>query len=118
MARWARRDPFVAPATVQALSPCAVRTNTSVSLQNVPEARAGIDAYMGFYNEEWSHQALGYQTPREVSALSQRTRPRKWGRNPRTLGHYQPQRNVGGRAIGAPLYQPEAGPPSPWGYSL
>ncbi len=34
--------------------------------QNVPEARAGIGAYMGFYNEERPHQALGYRTPREV----------------------------------------------------
>ena len=25
--------------------------------QNVPEARAGIGAYMGFYNEERPHQA-------------------------------------------------------------
>ena len=34
--------------------------------QRVPEARAGIDAYLGFYNEERPHQALGYRTPREV----------------------------------------------------
>jgi len=36
------------------------------SYQRVPEARAGIDAYLGFYNEERPHQALGYRTPREV----------------------------------------------------
>ncbi len=34
--------------------------------ETVPEARAGISAYLGFYNEERPHQALGYQTPREV----------------------------------------------------
>jgi len=34
--------------------------------QRVPEARAGIGAYLGFYNEERPHQALGYRTPREV----------------------------------------------------
>ena len=34
--------------------------------QRVSEARAGIGAYLGFYNEERPHQALGYQTPREV----------------------------------------------------
>jgi putative transposase len=34
--------------------------------QRVPEARAGIGAYFRFYNEERLHQALEYQTPREV----------------------------------------------------
>ena len=34
--------------------------------QRVSEARAGIGAYLGFYNEERPHQALGYRTPREV----------------------------------------------------
>jgi len=34
--------------------------------QRVPEARAGIGAYLRFYNEERPHQALGYRTPREV----------------------------------------------------
>jgi hypothetical protein len=34
--------------------------------QRVPEAKAGIGAYFGFYNEERPHQALGYRTPREV----------------------------------------------------
>jgi putative transposase len=34
--------------------------------QRVPEARAGIGAYLGFYNRERPHQALGYRTPREV----------------------------------------------------
>ena len=41
-------------------------TNTSGLLRNVPEAQAGIDAYMGFYNEERPYQALGNRTPREV----------------------------------------------------
>jgi putative transposase len=30
---------------------------------SVDEARAGIRRYIGFYNDERSHQALGYQTP-------------------------------------------------------
>jgi len=34
--------------------------------QRVPEARAGIEAYLGFYNEERPHQALGYRTPGDV----------------------------------------------------
>ena len=34
--------------------------------QNVPEARAGIGAYLRFYNHERPHQALGYQTPQEI----------------------------------------------------
>lgn len=34
--------------------------------QNGAEARAGIGAYLEFYNRERPHQALGYQTPGEV----------------------------------------------------
>ena len=34
--------------------------------QRVPEARAGIGAYLSFYNQERPHQALGYRTPGEV----------------------------------------------------
>jgi putative transposase len=34
--------------------------------QNGSEARAGIGAYLDFYNWERPHQPLGYQTPREV----------------------------------------------------
>jgi putative transposase len=34
--------------------------------QNGTEARAGIGAYLDFYNQERPHQALGYQTPRQV----------------------------------------------------
>ena len=32
----------------------------------VREARAGIDAYMNFYNNERPHQSLGYRTPAHV----------------------------------------------------
>ncbi len=32
----------------------------------VRKARAGIDAYMNFYNNERPHQALGYRTPAQV----------------------------------------------------
>jgi putative transposase len=34
--------------------------------QNRSEARAGIGAYLDFYNQERPHQALGYQTPGDV----------------------------------------------------
>ena len=34
--------------------------------QNGTEARAGIGAYLDFYNQERPHQALGYRTPGEV----------------------------------------------------
>jgi putative transposase len=34
--------------------------------QRVPEARAGIGAYLSFYNQERPHQALEYLTPHEV----------------------------------------------------
>jgi putative transposase len=34
--------------------------------QNVPEARAVIGRYFGFYNQRRPHQALGYRTPGEV----------------------------------------------------
>ena len=33
---------------------------------NVAEARAGIGAWLGFYNEERQHQSLGYRTPRQI----------------------------------------------------
>jgi putative transposase len=35
---------------------------------NVPSARANLDAYFRFYNEERLHQALDYQTPATVYA--------------------------------------------------
>jgi putative transposase len=35
--------------------------------QKGSEARAGIGAYLVFYNHERPHQALGYRTPGEVS---------------------------------------------------
>ena len=34
--------------------------------QNGTEARAGVRAYLAFYNQERPHQALGYQTPWDV----------------------------------------------------
>jgi putative transposase len=33
---------------------------------NVAEAKAGIGAWLGFYNEERQHQSLGYRTPRQI----------------------------------------------------
>jgi len=32
----------------------------------VPNARANLDAYFRFYNQERLHQSLGYQTPAAV----------------------------------------------------
>jgi putative transposase len=39
----------------------------------VPDARGGIGRYFVFFNEERSHQSLGYQTPMQVyrSSLKQ-----------------------------------------------
>jgi putative transposase len=33
---------------------------------SVAEAKAGISAWLGFYNEERQHQSLGYRTPRQA----------------------------------------------------
>ena len=33
---------------------------------SVAEARAGIGAWLNFYNEERLHQAHGYRTPRQI----------------------------------------------------
>src|SRR3954453_1587248 len=33
---------------------------------SVAEAKAGIDAWLHFYNEERLHQAHGYRTPRQI----------------------------------------------------
>ena len=41
---------------------------------NGTEARAGIGAYLDFYNQERPHQALGYRTPREVFREEQQTK--------------------------------------------
>ena len=42
--------------------------------QNGSEARAGIGAYLDFYNQERPHQALGYRTPGEVFQEEQQTK--------------------------------------------
>ena len=33
---------------------------------SVAEARTGIGAWLGFYNEERQHQSRGYRTPRQI----------------------------------------------------
>ena len=38
---------------------------------SVADARAGIGAWLGFYNDDRLHQALGYQTPREIFEADQ-----------------------------------------------
>src|SRR5438128_9237256 len=35
---------------------------------SVAEAKAGIGAWLSFYNEERQHQSLGYRTPRQIYA--------------------------------------------------
>jgi putative transposase len=37
---------------------------------SVAEARSGIGAWLGFYNDERPHQALGYRMPREIFAAA------------------------------------------------
>jgi putative transposase len=34
--------------------------------ESVAEAKAGIGAWLSFYNDERQHQSLGYRTPREI----------------------------------------------------
>ena len=43
-----------------------IRSKTARAHQTVTEARAGINAYLEFYNRQRPHQALGYRTPAEV----------------------------------------------------
>ena len=50
---------------------------------NGREARAGLDAYLGFYNTQRPHQALGYRTPAEVFngdsvESTEREKERRW----------------------------------------
>src|SRR6185295_2878206 len=42
---------------------------------NVAEARAGIGAWLDFYNEERPHQSLGYRTPRQIYEDDRLCRP-------------------------------------------
>jgi Integrase core domain len=47
-------------------SDCGAASNTSRSISayaTVAEAKAGIGAWLDFYNEERQHQSLGYRTP-------------------------------------------------------
>ena len=34
--------------------------------ESVAEAKAGIGAWLSFYNDERQHQSLGYRTPRQI----------------------------------------------------
>ena len=52
--------------------------------QNGPEAWAGIGAYLRLYNQERPHQALDYQTPRQVFEAGRRSADAKDGRQPTT----------------------------------
>jgi len=59
---------------------------------NRREAKAGLDAYFGFYNALRPHQALGYRTPAEVfnldsEQLTEQSAERGWSPS-RTLVYY------------------------------
>lgn len=51
------------------MSNCLIH-NYAASIQNWykngPKAKAGIGAYLRLYNDERPHQALNYQTPRQL----------------------------------------------------
>lgn len=38
--------------------------------QTVTDAYSGLDRYFWFYNHEWPHRALGYQTPALVHGVA------------------------------------------------
>ena len=52
--------------------------------QNGPEARVGIGAYLRLYNQERPHQALNYQTPRQVFEAGRRLVEAIHGKKPTT----------------------------------
>lgn len=62
---------------------------------SVAEARLGIGSWLGFYNNERKHQALGYRTPAEIYEA---TTPRGYVHNARALhtsppGPQQPEKD-------------------------
>ena len=50
---------------------------------NGREAKAGLDAYFSFYNNQRPHQALGYRTPAEVHSASSDEPSKEGGWTPR-----------------------------------
>ena len=56
---------------------------------NGREARAGLDAYFHFYNNQRPHQALGYRTPAEVHSASsgERSIEGEWSPNGASADH-------------------------------
>ena len=51
---------------------------------NGREAKAGLDVYFSFYNNQRPHQALGYRTPAEVHSAAS-DEPSKEGAGHRTV---------------------------------
>ena len=51
---------------------------------NAAGAKAGVGACFRFYNEERRHQALDFQTPRQVFEAGRRSADAKDGRQPTT----------------------------------
>jgi transposase InsO family protein len=45
---------------------CPAPLNYLKDYTTVTEARAGIDCYFRFYNQERLHQSLGYRTPAAI----------------------------------------------------
>src|SRR5215470_15929036 len=55
--------------TTSSSNGCGAASNTEVYLHaygTVAEAKAGIGAWLDFYNDERQHQSLGYRTPRQI----------------------------------------------------
>lgn len=59
---------------------------------SVPQAKAGIGAWLHFYNEERLHQAHGYRTPRQVYEAQC---PWTWGRSAAPSGSASPTSRAG-----------------------
>jgi putative transposase len=59
---------------------------------SVPQAKAGIGAWLHFYNEERLHQTHGYRTPRQVYEAQC---PWTWGRSAAPTGSASPTSRAG-----------------------
>jgi putative transposase len=53
---------------------------------NGREAKAGLDVYFSFYNNQRPHQALGYRTPAEVHSQHQMNHRKRWTDTERSIG--------------------------------
>ncbi len=53
---------------------------------NGREAKAGLDVYFSFYNNQRPHQALGYRTPAEVHSTASDEPSKRWTDTERSIG--------------------------------